>query len=291
MNSGFFPTGAAETSLNICECHVHVIAPLSECAMVDDRHYTPPPAPVEQLRAHMAHVGASRAVIVQPSVYGTDNTVMLDALDRMNGSARGIAVLPPNVGREEIAALDALGVRGIRLNLESSASQDLEFLRRQLDTWGATLAEHGWHIQVYAAFDVHLAMLDRYDVLPVPVVLDHYAMTPARYAGSDASLARLLASLQRGNVYVKLSASYRLPGGSDAAVALARTLIAANPDRLVWASDWPHTNREPGKAPSEISRYRQIPVDRLIEERAALFADPVVARKVLSDNAAGLYRF
>lgn len=277
-----------------CDCHVHIVAPAEAWPMVPDRHYTPPPASVAALQAHMRRVGVGRAVVVQPSIYGTDNRLLLQALQEMGNAARGVAVLAPGIEDAELQALDQRGVRGIRLNLESAAGRDVGALDTQLEEWARRIAPYGWHLQVYAAFDVHQAMLDRYDSLPVPVVLDHYAMAQPQLNADDPGMQRLQRSLQRGNVYVKLSASYRIGprGRHDAAgvTRLARTLIAANPERLLWASDWPHTNREPGKAPTEVSAYRDVPAQRLVEERETMFTDSAERQRVLVDNPQRLYR-
>lgn len=282
----------AQVLRGACDCHVHVIGTLADHPMVDDRHYTPPPASVSELQAHMQRVGVERAVIIQPSVYGTDNRYLLAALEEMKGSGRGVAVLPETISDAELKELDQQGVTGIRLNLESGFSRNTEAATAKLRHWSQRLQGLNWHIQVYAAFEVIDASLGLLDELPVPVVLDHFAMVPATASPDTAEVQRLLAAVQRGNVYVKLSAGYRIAQDPATALApLAHALVAANRERILWASDWPHTNRAPGRLPTEVSEYRDIATATLIHERTQWLPDADAAKQVLVDNPARLYRY
>ncbi|HEY9279898.1 MAG TPA: amidohydrolase family protein [Eoetvoesiella sp.] len=275
-----------------CDCHVHIIGSADLYPMVENRQYTPGLATLDDLSGHMADVGLERAVLVQPSVYGTDNRCMLDGLRLMEGKGRGVAVLSDDISNAELTQLARQGVVGIRLNLESSNNQDAKAVRDSLKKWAERLESFGWHLQVYASFQVITASLDYFDGLSVPVVLDHFAMMPVG-SGHMQGIEALLKALRRGNIYLKLSASYRIAGqGSDLAVKhLAARLLDANPDRLLWGSDWPHTNRAPGKLPTEVSPYRSIGAERLSRELAAWLPSAELAGKVLVENPARLYRF
>jgi predicted TIM-barrel fold metal-dependent hydrolase len=278
-----------------CDTHVHVVGDAHTYTMVHERQYTPGPAPLSALQAHLQNQGLTRAVIIQPSVYGTDNQCMLDALHAMQGQARGVAVLDTQTPKASLQTMDAQGVRGVRLNLESSGAHDValnaEVLREALQTWAPRLAELGWHIQVYAPLAVTVACAACIRQLPVPVVLDHFALW------ADASCASLESSsllqlLEAGRIYIKLSASYRSPiQDASALLALSQRLLAIRPDRLLWASDWPHTNREPGKGPHEVSRYRAIGADSLRHERKQWLPNTQLQQQVLVDNPNRLYRF
>lgn len=279
-----------------CDCHVHVVGDPLAYPMLPDRPYTAGIATVADLRAHLARIGFRRAVIVQPSFYGTDNRCLLDALREMEGDARGIAVLDPSVSDAELARMDEAGVRGIRLNLESRGLSDTRQLADTLRQWAGRIADFGWHLQVYAAWPVIRSCLPWLGSLPAPVVIDHFGLVPlagdaaGRDGGQDGDL--LAQALAAGNLHVKLSGSYRVPGASPAGIKqLARKLLAANADKVVWASDWPHTNREPGKAPTEVSAYRDIQPSRLLAEIAEWLPDKDTARKVLQENPERLYRF
>ena len=274
----------------ICDTHVHVIGSQRAHPMLPDRHYTPPLATVDDLRAHLQRVGATRTVIVQPSVYGVDNRCVLDALAALQGQACGIAVLPQDVPMATLRALDRQGVRGIRLNLESVGQTNAALLKDQLQRWATPLAELGWHLQIYAPFEVLAACAEVLVALPVPTVMDHIALW------SDASLTspaaqQLLRAFDSGSLYVKLSGSYRVPlRDPDALHAVVTRLLHLRSDRLLWASDWPHTNRAPGVAPTEESPYRPISAASLVAERTRWLPSPW-AQQVLVDNPARLYRF
>lgn len=273
-----------------CDTHVHVIGPADRYPMVGERHYTPGPASVAQLRAHLAGQGISRAVIIQPSVYGTDNRCLLDALDAMPGQARGVAVLPEAITAAQLRALDARGVRGIRINLESSGEAQAQALHLQLQAWAPRLADLGWHVQVYVPLEVIAACEAAVRALPVPLVLDHVGLWPD--ATSRAPACRnVLGLLEAGHLYLKLSASYRVPLSGPDLQAVATQLLATRPDRLLWASDWPHTNREPGRDRLEVSRYRAIAPQALHEERVRWMGEAEVAEQVLVRNPQQLYRF
>lgn len=296
LPDGVAPRAPADAGLpgDACDCHVHVIGSQADYPMVADRHYTPGPASLSALQRHMADAGLARAVIVQPSVYGTDNRCMLDSLARMDGAGRGIAVVDQSIDDQGLQALHAGWVRGLRLNLESAGRSDPVVIRRTLAAWAERLAPLGWHLQIYASLDAIAAAAPALHGLPVPVVLDHFAMVPAGMPHDDARVQAVFGLVREGAAYVKLSAAYRIelsPGTSDATCALAQAYVDCHPDRVLWASDWPHTNREPGKGPLEVSAYRKIGRQRLLRELQAWFPDRNGLRRALVDNPARLYGF
>jgi predicted TIM-barrel fold metal-dependent hydrolase len=278
-----------------CDTHIHIIGDAQTYPMVAERHYTPGLAPVSALQVHLKNQGLTRAVIIQPSVYGADNRCLLHALHAMRGQARGVAVLDTHTSKASLHEMDAQGMRGIRLNLESSGAHDVALnaaiLREALQTWAPRLTDLGWHIQVYAPLAVTVACAPLIKELAVPVVLDHFALwaDPSCTSLESTSLLHLL---EQGKIYIKLSASYRSPIKDALALqALSHRLIATRPDRLLWASDWPHTNREPGKAPYEVSRYRAITAESLKHERNQWFLNTATQQQVLIENPRQLYRF
>lgn len=274
-----------------CDTHVHVIGPRDKFPMVQGRHYTPGPASALALKAHLTTQGLGRAVIVQPSVYGTDKLCLLSALSAMGHQARGIAVLDPQISASELQELDAQGIRGIRLNFESSGNQSVDQLKQALADWAPRLEALGWHIQVYAPFSVTSACALFIQSLPVPVVLDHFGLWPANQTDTEETKA-ILELLATGKIYIKISASYRLPNfETDKLKQLAHHLLHIRPDRLLWASDWPHTNREPGVDAHSVSRYRDIDSVQLIKERTEWLFTPAFEEHVLSLNPNRLYRF
>ena len=278
-----------------CDCHVHVIGPFKQYPMVADRHYTPGPASVKALTEHLAKTGLSRAVIIQPSVYGTDNTCLLDCLDALGDAGRGIAVVAQDATGQELQALSARGVRGLRVNVESASLQDGKALGRTLFDWAERVAALNWHLQVYASLNTLAVAVPFLAKLPVPVVLDHFAMVPGSSSDTDVRLAAVLQLVRAGQAYVKLSAPYRL-GFADvdsgaAAARLAALFLKANPERVLWGSDWPHTNREAGKLAHEVSAYRSFPSGSLLQDLSSWLPESQLLQHVLVDNPARLYRF
>jgi predicted TIM-barrel fold metal-dependent hydrolase len=276
------------------DCHVHVVGPRSDYPMVEDRQYTAGPATLDDLKRHLSRHGLSHAVIIQPSFYGTDNRCMNDTLRQMDGAGRGIAVLPEDVTRQQLRELHALGIRGVRINLESAAVRDPQAIGAALAVWADRIAPYGWHIQTYAAPDVVAAVAERIDRLPVKFVLDHFAMIPASAQENDPRVQAVLALLRGGNTYVKLSAPYRIsasPADEMESIArLAKMFHEANPARVLWGTDWPHTNREKGVDRLEVSRYRTIPDPMLTGALMQWREQPLALEQIFVSNPHGLYR-
>ena len=274
-----------------CDTHVHVIGDSAHYPMVFDRYYTPGPANTADLKEHLANQALGRVVIVQPSVYGTNNQCLLDALSVFGPNAKGIAVLDENMTDSALQQMDAQGIRGVRLNFESSANRQTHHLQAALHHWSSRIASLGWHIQIYAPFEMIAACAGTIRTLPTPVVLDHFALWPVTKSETSAERS-ILQLLTEGHVYIKLSASYRLPAfaATDLQQIVYR-LLQAQPERLLWGSDWPHTNREPGVHRHAISRYRAISPDQLLDERSQWLHTPELQHQVLVVNPATLYRF
>ncbi len=276
-----------------CDCHVHVIGARGSYPMLPNRPYTPAPASMQALREHMETIGVDRAVIVQPSIYGTDNRCLLDCLQAMPSVFRGVAVLGQETDDETLARLTASGVTGLRINLESTGADDLTQALATVRYWMNRLSGSGWHIQLYAGFDLLNRALEQLGKPALPLVIDHFGLVPPATTLDSLRSSPLIQGLENGDLYIKLSGSYRVgsPAEADQIVVIAQALLAANTERIVWASDWPHTNREPGKLPIEVSRYRDVPAQSLLTERANWLSDAALQRQVLVDNPARLYGF
>jgi predicted TIM-barrel fold metal-dependent hydrolase len=285
----------ADMPQGACDCHVHVIGPRSDYPMVDERHYTPGLASHADMMAHLASKGLQRALIVQPSVYGTDNRCMLESLDRMAGAGRGIAVVDDTADEAALRVLHARGVRGLRVNVESAGVRNAAAVGRALSRWAERIAPMGWHLQVYASLDTVAYAAPHLAGLPVPVVLDHFAMVPATTQHDDPRALVVLDLLRTGKVVVKLSAPYRMDavGAPDARLvdAWAARFVKIAPDQVLWGSDWPHTNREPGKKAHEVSRYREMPADTLIDTIYRWLPTDTLRKQVLVANPTRLYGF
>ena len=262
-----------------CDCHVHVFGPASRYPYSPDRAYTPPGASVEQLVARHDSLDIERVVIVQPSPYGTDNSCTLDAVKRLGRCARAVVVVDETSKLEE---MHRIGARGIRVNLYTAGQNDPALALRSLQEAAGRAKPLGWHVQVFTTISLLEKLESAIQDFAVPLVVDHFGL-PQKDANALIRLVR------RGKAYVKLSATHRFP--ADPA-PIARALAEANPERLLWGSDWPH----PGGAHGVRNRDAIQPFDA-VDDRAALdrlaawFPDANLRRKILVENPARLYDF
>lgn len=276
-----------------CDCHVHVVGPATRYPFHADRPYTPADAPAALLQARMQDLGIARAVIVQPSFYGTDNSCLVDALALLGPAGRGVAVVAPDAGSAVLDPLHQAGVRGLRINLASNADAALEAARESLAQTVSQCVRRGWHIQIFSTPALLLPLLPDLARLGVPVVIDHFGLASTDLA--HPYTVALTKALQGGSLWLKLSAPYRLDASADEAgvARLAQHLTRAAPERVVWGSDWPHTpvhsgRRDPDAPPRP---YRTIDGRSLLRLAEAWFPDPAVRRRVMTDNPAHLYAF
>ena len=281
---------------NACDCHMHVFGSPTQFPFAAQRNYTPAEASLDELLALHRALHLDRVVIVQPSVYGTDNSCTVDAVRRLDGRGRAVAVIADDVSASELDALHRGGVRGVRVNLATSGVRDPQVAIRRLTSAAARVAPLGWHVQVYTDMTVIAALQDDMARLPVALVIDHFGGARASSGPSQPGFAALLALVGSGKAYVKLSAPYRSssqrPAYRDIA-ALAKPLIAANPDRMLWGSDWPHPggNRNPGQPVEEIEAFFPEDDGQTLNLVADWAPDPAIRQKILTDNPALLYDF
>ncbi|WP_200901927.1 amidohydrolase family protein [Microvirga vignae] len=278
-----------------CDCHVHVFGPDDRFPLSRDRLYTPGPAPLADLLAHQRTLGLDRVVIVQPSTYSTDNSCMLDALHHLGGKARGVAVVDAGASEKTLRDLHEAGIRGLRVNLETVGVTDPLAARSHLEKTAAQAAPFGWHVQVYVDLGVIAALHDVIRDLPVPVVFDHFARANAAKGPDQPHFAALLSLMHSGKAYVKLSAPRRisdLPDHADAG-EIAKILARANPERLLWGSDWPHPGARPGIArdPNRIEPFHPDDDGLALNRLNSWMGSADLTRRVLVENPARLYGF
>lgn len=279
-----------------CDCHVHVFGDPQRFPMWAGRTYTPETAPVQELIALHHALRIDRTVIVTPLVYGTDNACTVDALHRLGPQARAIALIDEHASSAGLDALDRAGVRGIRLNFESFGVPDPDVARDRFRRALKQLAGRRWHIQMYTRLATVDALHDDIMASPLPVVIDHFGQAHAPLGASQPGFDGLLALVRAGKAYTKVSAAYRVstqgPDYVDV-TPLAKALVAANPHRILWGSDWPHpdSSHVPGREPKDIAPLYQIDDGRLFNQLPVWVPDAHVRKMILVDNPQRLYGF
>ena len=283
-----------EVPMGACDCHVHVIGPQSQYPMVSDRVYTPPECGVDQLKIYLQQLKLARVVLIQPSFYGSDNTYQLLATQEIGGTARAIIVIDDKTSDRELAQMVSMGAQGVRMNLSTSGVLDPEIARRQLIQLAERIQDFGLHIQIYSSPQIFAGIAKTIYTLPVPVVFDHFASIQAAGFQASRELPVIQDLLKSGQIYIKLSGVYRISSASpDYAEVkdLAQRYIETNPDRIVWASDWPHTNTLPGIPASQITPYRTVDDKKVLQLLPQWIPDRHDLLKVFVSNPERLYRF
>ena len=265
----------------VCDCHIHIYGSRADYPLAPTCPFPPPSASLEAYRKVMTRLGLDRAVVVQPSAYGTDNRCTLDAMAALSDRARGVAVVDDRVSDRELAALTAAGVRGIRFFMLPGGAlpwQILEVMARRV-------APFGWHVQLQLdgrELDSREEQLRR---LPVPLVIDHNGKFLEPVAPEHPGFRTLLRLVDGGRCWVKVSAPYETsktgaPLYEDVG-ALAKALIAAAPERMVWASNWPHPTAQ-DNPPDDA---------QLLDLLLHWTTNAATRKRILVDNPAELYGF
>jgi predicted TIM-barrel fold metal-dependent hydrolase len=279
-----------------CDTHMHVFGPPARYPGAPTRQYSPTLMPFEAYAPVAQRLGIERVVLVQPSAYGTDNRCLLDTLRERPGILRGVVVIDSAIDDASIKAMHSLGVRGVRLNLMSPRVSDVAAAARLLEPVAARVAALGWHLQIYADPDVVAPIAPLLARLPVPVVLDHMAGVRARQGVTHPGFVALLDLRARGGCWVKLSGAdivTEFADTCDAAAPFLRALIAANPARLLWGTDWPHLVHHSGAmgdaAPP--AGYRNVDEAALLRLLCEAVPDAATLSRILVENPATLYGY
>lgn len=263
------------------DCHCHIFGPYDRYPLSPGRSYTPPEAPIADYLDMLGTIGVHRTVIVQPSIYGTENAVTLDAVEAIGRDrARAIVVVDDGTGPEALRAMDRRGARGVRFNAVSGNGTPLA----QLERLAERLAPLGWHIQLYAHARELPEMEPVIARLPVPVVIDHMGGVKAAEGGIGSPAFEALLRLLRGGAWAKLC-GYRSSAGHPYAdvMPMARAMIAAAPERCVWGTDWPHPS---------LHTPEEVPDDGLLMDLLGQWAPERAQRRaILVENPARLYGF
>lgn len=260
-----------------CDCHMHLFDERypfsSEATLV---HET---ASVDDYLLLRQRLGLSRCVVVQPSSYGLDHTVLLAGLRRLGSSARGIAVVTPELDDQLLQKLNDHGVIGARFNLvQRGATQET-----MLEQVAERIRDIGWHLQLHLLSQDLLKLAERIGSLNVPVVLDHFARVATDPTVSDEVTTTVMSLMETGRVWVKLSGAY-IASSKEAGYAdldgFVSQILARHPERVVWGSDWPHVTEthkpDDTKLMSLLNRWTP---------------DPQVLQTILVNNPKRLYSF
>jgi predicted TIM-barrel fold metal-dependent hydrolase len=265
------------------DCHVHVYGPAHRYPVAPTRAFDVPDAPPAQLKAVLDTLGIDRVVLVQPSGYGTDNQRHLDALAEVGRPARMIASLRAHVSAAELERFDRAGVRGVRYTIGHAGAAPLA----EMPELAKRIEPFGWHVQLHVMSDggrVPLAeMQDALSALPVDVVLDHVGSVRPSEGIDQPGFRALLALLETGRCWVKLSAAYRVAEAPPYAEMkpFVDVMLATNPERLLWGSDWPHVAFK-GTMPNTTD---------LLDQLLTWVPDDAQRTRILVDNPARLYGF
>jgi len=266
-----------------CDAHCHVFGPAARFPFSPNRAYTPPDSGIDDFEALQERLGLSRAVFVQASCHGTDNSAMVDAIQRGAGRYAGVAMIDEACSDTDLHHLHQNRVRGIRFNFVAhlGGAPDLNVFWRLVNR----VEPLGWHVVLH--FDAK--DLPQYqgllDAMPVPYVIDHMARVAATDGLEQEPFQQLLSLLERDErCWVKISCAERLTAGKvgpfDDVIPFAQALVATAPDRLLWGTDWPHPNM--AVMPDE---------GKLLDLLAAYVPDETVRNQILVDNPRQLYDF
>jgi predicted TIM-barrel fold metal-dependent hydrolase len=272
------PTGAIDT-------HVHIFEP--GYTLSPGRGYNPPDSTLADLKHLHATLGIGRVVFTQPSVYGVDNSAILNGMAALNAEtpnrARSVVAITLAISDKELAALDASGVRGVRLNTDNKGGMPVAM--DAVPELAARIAPFGWHIEfLFPGKDI-IELMPVFTSLEVPMSIGHFAYQPAT-AGVDApGFKALIELMRRGNTWMKISGANRVSATDlppyDDVKRLAHALIAAAPERIMWGTDWPHPNK-----------YVVNPNDGdLVDAFGDWVTDETMRRKIMVDTPAAFYRF
>jgi len=278
-----------------CDCHTHIHLP-DKYPFFAGRVYTPEPASPEEMAELHKALHIERVVIVTPSVYGTDNRATLEGIKFRGATGRGVAVIDDKTSESDLDEMGKMGIKGIRVNLATSGVNDPSVGRKRLEGAIDRVKGRGWHVQCYTNIPLLKNVKDLVLSSPVPIVFDHFGGADAALGLEQPGWAELIEVVKSGKAYVKISGAYRLSNkGPDYpdAVPFAKALIAANPDRLVWGTDWPHPNSvtPPDKKPTDLTPLFQIDDGRLLNQLAVWTPDAATRKRILVNNPAKLYGF
>ena len=280
-----------------CDCHVHIVGDPKRFPMSASRTYTPETAAVSKLQAVHRALHVTRTVVVQISIYGADNRCLLEAMKQLGPGARGVAVIDDTTPESDLDAMHKAGVCGARLIFFQSsleAPANLAEMRQRFQNTVERVKKRNWLVQIYARPVVIDGLSEQIMAAPAPVVLDHFAGVEASLGVGQRGFDSILKLVKAGKAYVKISAPYRsstqAPGFPDIA-PFAKALITANPERILWGSDWPHVDSAPvpGRKPTDLVPGLPIDDGQIFNLLPTWAPDADTRQMILVENPGRLY--
>ena len=277
-----------------CDAHVHVIGDPAKFPMSPERDYTPFAATADQLKRMLTFLKLDRVVIVTPTIYGTDNSATLAAIEELGRDrARGVALIDEAAPPSVFDSLKKGGVAGARLLLSEAATLNREATAKRIEAAINIAQARQWHLDIQAPPDTIAAVASQLALSPAPLVLDYFAWLAG---GVEQPGFQAVTSLVKsGHAYVKFSEPYRLSKQApdyDNLRPVVEALVAVNPDRLLWGSGWPHVSSSAqGRARTEPGPPLPVDAGHLLNLLGDWVPDAEIRRKILVDNPARLYKF
>ena len=266
-----------------CDAHMHVFGPTDRYKGVPDARYSAPKSSIDDYLAMADALRLQRMVFTQASFYGTDNAYLLHALERVGKRGRAVAMLPERADAKLIDGFSRRGVVGLRLDMFKLAKAGLssDDIFSEILTAANIAKAAGWHIELYSPGRVIRDLMDRFAEIPVDFSINHMGYMLASDGVPESDFRRFTDAIRNARCWVKLSGTYRISkyDGDTTADDMAKQLVAASPDRVVWGSDWPHIP------------VCSLDTGELLNRLTAWCPDDVSRRKLLADNPARLYRF
>ncbi len=270
---------------NATDCHAHICGPQSLYPYIPNRIYTPPDALLSQYEALLDSLGVRRSVLVQPSIYGTDNRALLAAIKTNPLRFRGVAVVDWDIGDTELDDLHRAGIRGVRCNIVDLAEAKGVLPIKQLTKLANQIAPLGWHLEFLMHINEFPNLSQLLSNFPVPIVLGHLGYLKTNLGIKDPGFQNLLSLMREERAWVKLTGPYRITTEERIPYSdtnpFAYALIAANSRQVVWGTDWPHVMVK-GVMPNDAD---------LLDLLQVWIPDAAIRKQILSENPERLYQF
>ena len=273
-----------------CDTHFHVFGPPEIFPFVSTHEYTPPAAPLEHYLKMIDIIGVDRAVVVQPSVHGLDNAATLDAIKQSNGRFRGVGRIDDTTSKDELKRLHDAGIRGVRFNLLNRPRGNVKL--DVLDRCVENIVELGWSLDLHIDMKNLIEQEERIRNCPVPVIIDHIARVKPAESLTQPGFQVLMKLMTLKHVWTKVSGADKICNTDVHSylglpfvevIPYARAILKLAPDRVIWGTDWPHSNNfAPGHTPND---------GDLVDLLGAFAPDEAIRQKVLVENPARLYGF